>query len=432
MDLPRSSVRTKLAVVLVVAIVAVVGLATFVTMAVVRGPGAQQIMEPIARHLQLIATLTGEDGPTAAADLRFDPAPPTGPRSAHFTESLRAALDRIGHPMPVVVIRPEPPGPDTRMTISFPVPGRGWLTLPLQELPGSGPPWPLLLSYMALIALGATVVALFAAAKISRPLGMLEQAITSIGPDGNLPILPEAGPDEVKATARALNRLSARLKSAMESRMRLVAAAGHDLRTPMTRMRLRAEFLPDEDRDQWLTDLEELDRIADSAIGLVREEIETETGTVEPLRLDQLVAALVEDLKALEIEVTLGPMEPAWTKAGPLALKRALRNLIINAASHGGGATVEVTARYGSPTVIVTDNGPGIPEDLLRQVFEPFFRVDPGRRQQIPGAGLGLAIAREIVTRNGGDIAIRNRDGGGLAQTVTLAPVTIPVAGRLG
>ena len=100
------------------------------------------------------------------------------------------------------------------MTVSIPVPGRGWLIMPLQELPPPGPPWPMLIGYMALIIAGATAVALFAAAKISRPLVMLEQAITSIGPDGNLPALPETGPDEVQATARALNRLSARLKTA--------------------------------------------------------------------------------------------------------------------------------------------------------------------------------------------------------------------------
>ena len=298
--------------------------------------------------------------------------------------------------------------------------------MPLQDLPPPGPPWMLLVGYMALIAMGATAVALFAAAKMSRPLVMLEQAITSIGPDGNLPTLPESGPDEVRATARALNRLSARLRTAMESRMRLVAAAGHDLRTPMTRLRLRAEFLPDEERDQWLNDLEELDRIADSAIGLVREE--AEPGSAEPLPLDRLIPALVDDLAGLGIDVRLGAVEPAWTRAGPLALKRALRNLIINAATHGGGATVEVFLRHEAPTVVISDRGPGIPPELVEQVFEPFFRVDPGRRQQVPGAGLGLAIAREIVVRCGGGIAIRNRDGGGLIQTVTLAPV--PLAAR--
>jgi signal transduction histidine kinase len=428
----RASLRTKLALVLVVAIVAVVGLATTVTLTVVGGPGPMQIMDPIAHQIRLIADLAGRNGAAVAADLDFDPVPTPGPVSPYFTESLRDALARIGAPLPVVVTRPEHglslgaptgplAGPGAVMTVSIPVTGRGWLIMPLQELPPPGPHWMMLFGYMALIVVGATAVALFAAAKMSRPLVMLEQAITSIGPDGNLPTLPETGPDEVRATARALNRLSARLKTAMESRMRLVAAAGHDLRTPMTRLRLRAEFLPDEERDQWLNDLEELDRIADSAIGLVREE--AEPGATKPLRLDRLIASLVHDLNELGMAVRLGSANPTWTRAGPLALKRALRNLIINAATHGAGATVEVTVRAEVPTVTITDQGPGIPDDLLEQVFEPFFRVDPGRRQQVPGAGLGLAIAREIVVRNGGDITIHNRDGGGLIQTVTLMPM---------
>jgi signal transduction histidine kinase len=429
----RASLRAKLALVLVTSIIAVVGLATTVTMVLVWSPGPLQIMDPIARQIRLISQLAGSGGAAVAAGLTFDPVPAAGPISRHFTESLRDALARTGEPLMVVVThleRESHPGPGPaggpRMTVSVPVPGRGWLLMPLQDLPPPGPPWMLLIGYMALIAVGATAVALFAAAKMSRPLVMLEQAITSIGPDGNLPILPETGPDEVRATARALNRLSARLRTAMESRMRLVAAAGHDLRTPMTRLRLRAEFLPDDERDQWLNDLEELDRIADSAIGLVREE--AEPGSAEPLPLDRLIPALVDDLAELGIDVRLGAVEPAWTKAGPLALKRALRNLIINAATHGGGATVEVFLRREVPTVVISDRGPGIPPELVEQVFEPFFRVDPGRRQQVPGAGLGLAIAREIVVRCGGGIAIRNRDGGGLIQTVTLAPV--PLAAR--
>lgn len=128
---------------------------------------------------------------------------------------------------------------------------------------------------MTLIILGSTAISIFAASKIIRPLQLLEDAIGRIGADGVLPPIPETGSGEVRVTAQALNTLSSRLKTAMESRMRLVAAAGHDLRTPMTRMRLRAEFIADdEERQKWFDDLEELDAIADSAIRIVREEAE--------------------------------------------------------------------------------------------------------------------------------------------------------------
>jgi signal transduction histidine kinase len=253
---------------------------------------------------------------------------------------------------------------------------------------------------------------------MTRPLRMLEGAVAAVGPDGVLPTLPETGPAELRATATALNRLSARLRTAMESRMRLVAAAGHDLRTPMTRLRLRAEFLPEEERATWLADLDELDRIADSAIRLVREEAETEAA--EPVGLDGLVRQVVAELAGMNLPAVVTGTVPARVRAPPLGLKRALRNLVTNAATHGHGARVAVTCEGGRAVVTVEDDGPGIPEPMLERVFEPFFRVDPARRQTVPGAGLGLAIAREIVDRLGGSITIANHAPHGLRQRIEL------------
>jgi len=247
---------------------------------------------------------------------------------------------------------------------------------------------------------------------------VLEDAVAAVGSDGLLPQVPETGSASMRATARALNRLSARLKGAMESRMRLVAAAGHDLRTPMTRMRLRAEFLPEEEREAWLRDLDELDRIADDAIRLVREEVDP--GAEEAVSLDRLIREIATELGDTGLKVATGPLTGGTVRAAPLALKRALRNLIVNAATHGGGAFVGTSAVAGSVIVTIEDEGPGIPEELLARVFEPFFRVDPARRKSVPGAGLGLAIAREIITRFGGTIAIANRQPHGLRQTVRL------------
>jgi len=201
--------------------------------------------------------------------------------------------------------------------------------------------------------------------------------------------------------------------------MRLVAAAGHDMRTPITRMRLRAEFVPDdEERQKWLNDIDELERIADSAILLVREETGEEA--LERIRLDALVESICKELKEQDFDVTLTGARPATVKAGRLKLNRALRNLMINAATHGVRARVSVTGDGTTARVAIEDDGPGIPEAVLGQVFEPFFRADPARRQNIPGAGLGLTIAHEIVTRAGGSIQIVNRPGGGLLQTVCL------------
>jgi signal transduction histidine kinase len=208
--------------------------------------------------------------------------------------------------------------------------------------------------------------------------------------------------------------------------MRLLAAAGHDLRTPITRMRLRAEFVEDdEERSLWLSDLDELERIADSAILLVREE--SGKASPETVWLDRLVADIAGELKDQNLDVTVSEAQPVSVRASRLGLARALRNLMINAATHGRRASVRVEGSEGAEgakaQVVIEDEGPGIPPELLGQVFEPFFRVDPGRRQNIPGAGLGLTIAREIVQRAGGDIKISNRKDGGLKQVVELSKV---------
>jgi signal transduction histidine kinase len=239
-----------------------------------------------------------------------------------------------------------------------------------------------------------------------------------------VPELPERGPAEVRATAKALNSLSTRLKRAMESRMRLVAAAGHDMRTPITRMRLRAEFVADEEeRTKWLSDLDELERIADSAIMLVREE----TGAAAPelVRLDELVSDIGADLREQSLDVEVEDVQPVTVRVSRFKLNRALRNLIINAATHGVRARVSVNAPNGPMArIVIADDGPGIPAAVIDQVFEPFFRADPARRQDIPGAGLGLTIARELVQRAGGSISIANGPGGGLVQVVELPKAT--------
>jgi signal transduction histidine kinase len=220
----------------------------------------------------------------------------------------------------------------------------------------------------------------------------------------------------VRATAAAINALSARLKRATESRMRLVAAAGHDFRTPLTRMRLRAEFVTDdEDRGLWLKDLDELERIADSAIQLVREE--TTTTSPEVIRVDQLVRRVVSELQDQNFKIEVAEAGEAYVTASRLALSRALRNLFINAATHGVRGIVSVAG--GAMTrITISDHGPGIAPDVLDQVFEPFFRADKARNQKIPGAGLGLTISREIIRKDGGEIRIANGSRGGLVQVI--------------
>ena len=414
-----NTLRAKIALLLVVAIVSVVGILTWVMIAMLVPPPPQRTTEPLADQVEMFLRVAKQD--TSALTLVREPS--GGDLRENATARLRTELAERGVDLPVTISRKDWNAP---LVVSIPIAGKGWLLLPIADLPPQRKPWYGLLKWLALITVGVSAIAIFAAHRMVQPLMLLENAVESVGPDAILPLLPEKGPAEVRATARALNSLSSRLRSAIESRMRLLAAAGHDLRTPITRMRLRAEFVEDEEeRRLWLTDLDELERIADSAILLVREE----SGKTSPetLRLDTLVTGIAGELKDQNLDVTVTGTQTVSVRAGKLALSRALRNLIINAATHGRQATVSFADADGADgavaQVIIEDEGPGIPPELLYRVFEPFFRVDPGRRQNIAGAGLGLTIAREIVQRAGGDIKISNRNGGGLKQVVELAKV---------
>jgi signal transduction histidine kinase len=414
-----NTLRVKIALLLIVAIVSVVGLLTVVLFALLGPPQRQDRLDPVAQQIETLVRVVKEG--TSAISLVPQPAP--GRVFGGLTQRLRAALHARGTDLDVIVSRNGRAAP---LVASIPVGTQGWLLLPITDLPPQGVPWKVLFRWLALITFGATAIAVFVANRMVRPLVLLESAVASVGPDGALPVLPERGPAEVRATARALNSLSSRLKRAMESRMRLVAAAGHDLRTPMTRMRLRVEFVEDEEeRARWLTDLDELERIADSAILLVREE----SGKTPPelIRLDQLVGSIGTELRDQKLDVTQTTLEPVTVRASRLTLNRALRNLIINAATHGVRARVEVDGANGANArIVIEDDGPGIPPDLLDQVFEPFFRADPARRKDIPGAGLGLTIAKEIIQRAGGTVSISNRPDGGLRQIVELPKVMDP------
>lgn len=423
MRLPRfmRSLRARIALLLVGAILAVVVLAALVSIQMLERPDRSSFHETFAEEVRIVATLLGED-PDAARrlDIKVGPEPREAPGLlVEERRRISRHLAREGLDIPLrMVIDVE--GRARQLAFEF-APGR-WAYLPYIGLPPRN--WPVFVAYLALVVLGSAAIALFVAGMMTRPFRLLERAIATVGPDGLPAPLPETGPLEVRQTAMALNRLTARVKAGVESRMRLVAAAGHDLRTPMTRMRLRAEFLPEDERETWFADLAEIDRIADSAIRLVREEVDPERS--EKVALRALMSEIADELAEIGHDAAFeeaGP--PDLVVAGrPLALKRALRNLMENAAMHGGAACAHLERETGAAIVVIEDEGPGIPPELLDRAFEPFFRVDPGRRHSKPGAGLGMAIAKEIVEKMGGSITIENRQQGGLRQTVRLPLAT--------
>lgn len=425
------SLRTRFTLLLVVAVLLVLVAAAFVTAQLLRKPPEVRFNLAMSEKAELAAAFL-KINPASAGPLRI----PIGPRPAadrideFHTRMLDDDRKARGYTAELLVLQGKDPDehaaneyePDGR-NLAVHISGDQWAYLDFP--PGPGPfPFAPLAAYLTLVAAGIIAIAVYASAVMMRPLRILDETIAKIRPDGVIPDIPETGPMEVRTTAKTINRLAARLNAAISSRMRLVAAAGHDLRTPMTRMRLRAEFVVDADeRQSWLKDLDELDHIADSAIRLVREEVSNAAD--ETVQLDRIIEEIVSEITETGLEVERGPLLPAVVKAAPFALKRAIRNLVINAATHGTGASLALDAIEGGEAVLsVTDNGPGIPPHLLDRVFEPFFRVDQARRQIVPGAGLGLAISREIIENNGGSVTIVNRPEGGLLQTVRL-PVFI-------
>ncbi|MEL4069863.1 HAMP domain-containing protein [Ochrobactrum sp. GPK 3] len=273
-----NTLRNRIALLLICAIVAVVGLATFAADRVLSPPSRELTSDPLARQIILLVSLFDKN-PEEAEKLGFtlQKQPVDNDVDERGTSFISRALAANGKNWPLIVSRADAPRTEN---VSVKLGEEQWLIL---QIPQMGPPdgaARVLALWICLIVLGSAAISLFAADKITKPLRLLEGAVTRIGPDGVLPLIPETGSGEVRATAKAINQLSTRLKAAMESRMRLVAAAGHDLRTPMTRMRLRAEFVTDEtERTKWLADLQELDSIADSAIRLVREEVDSNGAT---------------------------------------------------------------------------------------------------------------------------------------------------------
>lgn len=423
-----NTLRAKITALVVAAVLIVIGLAVWLFLAMVpmAPPSFARLVEIDSYHVSVIlqsgmasAYQEVAETPFAGADGRFGrkSEPAGGEVEEEMTRYLRTALEQRNISSSVIVTRT---AENYWPVASIALPDGGWLVIPISLPAPPGAVMPFLIGGVVLIVAGTSVIAFGAVQRLMRPFALIEKSLANIKPDGDLPVLPENGPADIRATAHAINLLASRLKSAMESRMRLVAAAGHDFRTPMTRMRLRAEFLDEGDREKWLADLNELDRIADSAIRLVREEIEDGNG--EAVRLDRLVTDVITELRELQLDVSAAETEPVQVMGKPLALKRAIRNLLINAATHGEGASVSIRRNCKSVFVDIVDNGPGIPEPLLAQAFEPFFRVNAARSSPA-GAGLGLAIAKEIIHRNRGTLILANRARGGLIQTIEVPAV---------
>ncbi len=289
-----------------------------------------------------------------------------------------------------------------------------------QALPEAPGDWPL--RVLGLLALLAVVVALlsgWAVRRLTRPLSSLADAADGLARDLDQPPLPEKGPQEVVRAARSFNAMQRALKTYLETRAQALAGVSHDLRLPLTRLRLRLEQLPEgAARAAIERDLEEMDDMISGTLDYLRAGSDTEQAV--KLNLVALLESLAEDADAAGAKVSLhGTANPVTAK--PQGLRRCLANLIDNARRYGGGEVdVTLADTPGSVEIRIEDRGPGIPPEDRERVFEPYFRLEASRARHTGGAGLGLAIARAVARAHGGDVTLAAREGGGTVAVVTL------------
>ncbi|MFE0753248.1 sensor histidine kinase [Inquilinus sp. NPDC058860] len=264
---------------------------------------------------------------------------------------------------------------------------------------------------VAVTAIVLSVFGIVVARGIARPMRRLAVAAEALGRGETTAPLPEAGPDDIRNTAEAFNRMQERLQRFVEDRTRMLAAIGHDLRTPLTSLRLRAEFVADaEEREKMLATIAEVQKMTEATLAFAREEATAE-GT-RAVDLPALVESLCDDLAELGQDVTFREGPKISYRCRPDALRRAIRNLVENAVRYGERARVHLARTDDTVEIVIEDDGPGIPDGAAEQVFAPFFRIENSRNPETGGVGLGLSIARTIVRHHGGDIVLANQAKG--------------------
>jgi signal transduction histidine kinase len=286
-------------------------------------------------------------------------------------------------------------------------------------------PWLLLLTpttlALIIVLVFVLLLSVYAVRWIIAPLSAVAEAALSFGRSPrNDQAIGSAGPREIVQVADALNEMRTRIRALLEDRTRMLAAISHDLRTPLTRLRLRAERVREDSlRDGMLGDLIKVSRMLDETLDYLREEGKSEA--ISLADLPSLLQTICSDFTDVGHAVSYqGPARLTWT-VRPRALTRAVTNIVENGIKHGSAVTVALrSAARESIEIEIADDGPGIPATLRHKVFEPFFKVDNARAQNGAGFGLGLSIAQDIVKRHGGEIGLQARDPAGLAVRILL------------
>ena len=259
--------------------------------------------------------------------------------------------------------------------------------------------------------------------RVAAPLRELTRAVRANPAARDLPPIDEAGPSDVRDLIAAFNAYRARIGTMLADKDRMLGAVGHDLRTPLASLRVRVEQVDDDRlREKMIASIEEMTAMLADILALARSGAGTEAP--EAIALPLLLRELTADYGEQGKDVAAGTLAEAAVRARPMLLRRALRNLIDNALAYGIRARLSVVREGDHARIIVSDDGPGLTDEQIRTLVEPFARGEQSRNRATGGAGLGLSIAREIAAGEGGELVLANRPGGGLDAAIVLPVLT--------
>jgi signal transduction histidine kinase len=313
---------------------------------------------------------------------------------------------------------------DERVIVGMRFPEGNWLKMTVPMPPPR--PWHSMNFLIAFLVMtvAAGGLTLWAVRRMIAPVATLARAAEALGRDVNAPPLPEDGPSEIATAAAAFNTMASRIRRFVQDRTFMLTAIGHDLRTPITRLKLRAEFMEDAElRRKMLIDLDELEAMVSATLAFGRDvTVDEPVSSVDLAELARTILDEAGDARPdLAAQMSFSGQPHLPVRARPVALKRALTNLVMNALNYASSAHVTLRPPAGGlATLLVEDTGPGIPLTDLDRVFQPFHRVEASRNKETGGMGLGLPITRNILRAHGGDVTLSNRQSGGACATVTL------------
>ncbi len=299
----------------------------------------------------------------------------------------------------------------------------GGLWLNVKTEVGSHRPAWAIQSLLALLVTGLAIigVVILVVRRITRPMRNLTKAAEGLGRGEKIEDIDAEGPEDMRRTIAAFNQMRRRLERYIKDRTNMLAAVSHDLKTPITSLRIRAEFIEDRELQvKIIQTLDEMQAITESTLSFAREEAEREQS--RPTDVGALLESLCADFSDRGQQAEFSPSERIVLSCRPTGLKRALNNIMENAIAYGERARLNLAfdASANIATITIDDDGPGIPESDLERVFEPFVRIETSRNRETGGTGLGLAIARTIIRGHGGEIALSNLEDGGLRVTIHL------------